>query len=668
MNILLLFNLATILLRPTFTSCGISPEEAVLGSTVKYSIEGSGKWMTETDFKGSLLGLKENTSYVVQIFRDGEKTDEGSFKTWKSDVPVAKTIEIDPAEFKGAFKVNMKGSEDGWIRITAKGGKPLVNPSADVAFIVDGASYVLLDDMTLIGGPDARHVITIYNSDHVRVRGCDISGWGSINVKQNFTCNLPPNQYKGTCNGRYGRPDRPTINYEAAIEIGSGSSCTVIERCYVHDPLTTSVSWYYCHPAGPEAIYMRKPEHSTVLRWNDFVGSDVHRWNDAVEGAGNFHEDGGFNRDADIYGNFMIFANDDCIELDGGQQNVRTFENRFEGALCGASIQGCMVSPTFVYNNLFSGMVEEFNKTGQTIKTSRNGKHARAYIFDNILWGRGSGYSARPDLYSYISNNKFYGESQKLTIKTDEEREKTFSTGNEFGLEMDEKDLPVTYPTRPLDFTLSRARITVGKDRTPVKVKIIGNLPKGSRIVKPEPMDWLLPEIKGNNVIIRFDDTKMHNRREYRGAFLVRTPEGLSRPVSVYATSDFIPALKAEQPGDIAVYAKDFTLSPKGSAEASISVPKDGRYWILVHGTASEKAKQRVVLTLDGETMSPSPLQQYDYPTWAMVCPGCRTISVMTYHFDLKAGVHSIALKHASGSFPLDALVLTDNPKSFEPR
>ena len=55
---------------------------------------------------------------------------------------------------------------------------------------------------------------------------------------------------------------------------------------------------------------------------------ESYRWNDAIEGGGNFHVDGGFNRDADIYGNLMCFANDDAVEIDGGQTNVRVFLTR----------------------------------------------------------------------------------------------------------------------------------------------------------------------------------------------------------------------------------------------------------------------------------------------------------------------------------------------------
>ena len=666
MHILLLFNLATILLRPTFNSCGIY-EEGVQGSTVSWCEAGSDKWSVVENFPGSLTGLKEDTAYKVRIERKSLPEINAEFRTWKSDVPVARTIEIDPATFKAPFKVNQKGSEDGWIRITAKGGK-LHNPTDKPTFMVDGAEYVLIEDMVLTGAADSKNVIFVQNSTAVRIRNCDISGWGTKDYKQSFIGKYGAERYKPG-DGRYLDRNGKTVNYEGAIHITKGADMTVVERCYIHDPLSRSVSWYYCHPAGPQAVVASFAGHSTVLRWNDFVGSDERRWNDAVEGPGNFDTEGGLNRDADVCGNFMIFANDDCIELDGGQQNIRCFGNRFEGALCGVSVQGCMVGPCFVFNNLFSGMVEEFDFSGQTIKTGggKHGEDSQCYLFNNILWGRGSGIAGRENLNSHIFGNKLYN-GQKVSANGNA-AEKTDMHDNSEGLELDESALPVNYPERPLGFTLSRARITVGHSRKPVTVDIKGELPKGSRICKPMAMDWLKPELKGNKIVIKFDDSKMHNRREYRGAFIVRTPDGLSRPVSVYASSDFVPPFKAERKGDIAIYADGFKLSPKGTAKATFTVPKAGNYWVMIHGSSKDK-KQKVSVKMDGKELGTSYVQMYDYPTWAMLCPGdqCKPIGTMVYNFDLKAGKHEFEIKHTRGSDSFDGLVITDNPKAFEPR
>jgi hypothetical protein len=201
------------------------------------------------------------------------------------------------------------------------------------------------------------------------------------------------------------------INWDTGILV-SRSLGTVVERCYIHDPVTTANSWYYAHPAGPQAVGIAKPR-STVLRYNDFVGSDEHRWNDATEGEGNFDTDGGFNRDADIYGNFVCFANDDAIELDGGQTNVRAFQNWYEGCLCGISIQGCMSGPSYVFENLLVNMGDERGLAGQSIKTSSNssGPSAVSFIFGNTTFGAASDLRLLKHLRIVARNNLFAGKS-----------------------------------------------------------------------------------------------------------------------------------------------------------------------------------------------------------------------------------------------------------------
>ena len=671
MTFLLLMNLATILLRPTFNSCAISEGENRLDESLKVEYrEAKGKWIAPKDFHGDLMGLKEGTDYEVRVLAGKKTVETGKFRTWSSEVPVARTIEIDPATFEAPFKVDMQGSEKGWIRITVKGGV-LHNPSPVPTFIVDGAAYVLLDDMTLRGAADSKNVIKITNSKAIRVRNCDIAEWGESWYDVDYTRLPPENRYKGRGNGAYFRKNGQRLNWDAAILISKGASEVVVERCYIHDPLSRSVSWYYLHPAGPEAVGIDFVDHSTVIRWCDFVASDGHNWNDAVEGAGNFIPNGGFNRDADIYGNFMIFANDDCIELDGGQRDVRCYGNRFESALCGVSVQGCMVGPSFVCNNLFSGMGEIFGLSGETIKTStrkRDGMRddAHTYLCNNILWGKGSGIAMREPLNATVSGNKFCG---RQSLKDKAHGPYTEIGENEFKVELEEKDLPVAYPLRDLPFTLSRARISVGTSRKDILVDIKGKLPEGSYVAIPSSMPWISGTIEGNKLRIKFDDSRMHDRRQYRAALLVRTPQGLSRPLSIYAESDFVPPLHAEKPSDIALYADNFKLTTGGEATVEFNVEKEGRYWCMVYGRCKYfGARPRIEVSVDGKNLGTSIQQSYEYPAWSMLCPDMKPINLMVYHFDFKPGKHTFTLKgEPKKFFEYNAIVLTDNPESFEP-
>jgi hypothetical protein len=349
-------------------------------------------------YRGSIVDLEEDTPYELRITAaNGDVLAQQVFQTWSSQVPIGKTISLDETTFTGRLIVRESGSPQGWIKVTAKEGFVLQNDREGPLIELYKAKYVMFEGLTLRGG--LQEAISIKRGEHVRVVNCDIAGWGRIGT-QRFDRD-----------GKYYTKTGSAINWDSAILV-SKSIGTVVERCYIHDPVSTANSWYYSHPAGPQAVGMDK-SRSTVLRYNDFIGSDEHRWNDAVEGAGNFHIDGGFDRDGDIYGNMMCFANDDALEIDGGQTNVRVFLNKFEGCLCGVSIQGCMSGPSYVFRNLLVNMGDERGLAGQTIKTSShaNGPSAVSFIFNNTCHGESRDLNLPHNLRIVARNNIFAGRS-----------------------------------------------------------------------------------------------------------------------------------------------------------------------------------------------------------------------------------------------------------------
>ena len=171
---------------------------------------------------------------------------------------------------------------------------------------------------------------------------------------------------------------------------------------------------------------------------------------------------------------------------------------------------------------------------------------------------------------------------------------------------------------------------------------------------------------------VTFRPERMADRHNYRGAFLVRTPEGLSRPVSLYAETDFVPPYKAEREGDFALYADglsegDFkTIDRKKETSFTFDVPKAGRYYLMVH--AKGEGRDRLRVAVDGEQAAESIQQTKPYPTWTMLTPGHK-FGDMTCHWDFQPGPHTVRIRATSyGNLKCDGLVLTDNPGSFEPR
>ena len=666
-------------LRPTFNACGIAwgsgREVADLAFEYRKCGEDGWKpaqkpvWFYETkDTRASIVDLAEDTAYEFRAVSGGKAVAGGSFRTWASEVPVAETVTIDPATATYPILIDRKGTEKGWIRYTAKpgaviGGKDLMKR----IFEVKGAEYVLIEGLTVVGGGGyASNPLWISDSRNVRVRNCEFSGWGRTGEPS----------YERFADGTYGggkfvdaaasKPGkRPRlINYDCAIGIGRGSSGVVVERCYVHDPRGRANSWYYSHPAGPEAVLMDFADHSCVIRYNDFVGSDNHRWNDAVEGAGNFIADGGFNQDADVYGNFMIYCNDDNIELDGGQQNVRCFRNRFEDALSGVSIQGCCASPVYVFDNLFAGMGEEFGCVNPSIKTSTFSPWwyaPYAGVWGNVYQDARDfcpkqGASARWDIHDNV----------RMT-------------------DPDQATL-AAYPVRPLGFVLDTGRIagvvangeSVAPSSCTVTVRSTSGRAIPFAVRQNLDADWFavapttgtVPPGGEVKLTVSFDASRMRNRRLWRSAFIVRSPCGLSRVVSVKGERiDYTTPERPLPPSDDVIYAP----APTGVApwEFSFEVKKAGRYWFHLLARGSETSFPLSDVSIDGAGPQVTGMWLYkDRPVWAMIRPGrSQKLAGVTPHFDFGPGVHTLSVRPLKGAaYTLHGAALTANPQPFEPR
>ncbi|MHB8995490.1 MAG: right-handed parallel beta-helix repeat-containing protein [Armatimonadota bacterium] len=735
---------------PLFSTCSVyftSPKVDAL--QMRYRKQG-GDWQRafapayfaeDSMYRGSLVNLEEATSYELELADgDGKVLARTEFHTWRSDVPIAKTVVLDEKNFDGHLAITDSGSPDGWIRYTARDGFVLRNDRQGPLIELRKAKYVILEGLVLRGG--LKDAVVVEKCEHVRIINCDIAGWGRVG-KQRF--DLDGKFYAET--GEY-------INWDTGIRI-SRSLGTVVERCYIHDPVSTANSWLHSHPAGPQAVGVDKPQ-STVLRYNDFVGSDLHRWNDAIEGAGNYDLDGGFNRDADIYGSFHCFANDDTIEIDGGQTNVRVFRNKFEGALCGVSIQGCMSSPSYVFQNLLVNMGDECGVGGQTIKTSSyaNGPSAVSFIFNNTCYGDSGDLTIPPNLRIVAKNNIFAGKAAVRGREKSHNSECDYNllstadsvpevhgivAGPEFldtgaglfGLKSSSKAIgngtridgftPTTGPTdigaiptgsdvvlpeRPIPVYLDRYQLDFSaKEVKAVSAKSVVATVTGEgfsspyRIAQNEAFDWFTVTpaqgvLQSGHTVpftVSIVPERMKTRKVYRGVFLVRLANGYSRPVSVYATTDFVPPtkpadggsfvsyLEAEAPSGGRAYEVVSDASASGAkcvivsgrsdstpAEYRFSVPADGSYIVLMRVKSEEPVGSHDALqfSIDEQPLAEATLRSDTAWAWSMVSHNRQQRLTCLQPFKLKAGEHVLKLSPREPLY-LDLIAVTTNPEPF---
>ncbi|MCQ2392319.1 MAG: right-handed parallel beta-helix repeat-containing protein [Kiritimatiellae bacterium] len=677
-------------LTPTFTSIGVAFGSAaeVKDLTLEYRLAGAAEWSRMAygcawfadvqNYRGSVWGLAEDADYEVRVCAAGTTLAQGRTRTWKTAVPIARTVEIDPATAAFPLVISEQGTSEGWVRYTVKGGRLEAPRQAPAAVLVTNAAYVVLEDITLRGGDSAG--VRIVDSRFVRVRHCDIADWGNDGY-------LPRYDQKGALFSHWNAKSRRYKggNHSGGIDILAGAWGVVVERCFIHAPHSWAHSWRYSHPYGPMAIRLSDSAGNHVIRYNDLVGNDLHRFDDTIGGGNDFYEKGTFNRDSDVYGNFVAFANDDCLEIDGGQRNVRVFGNRFEAGFMGVSVQGSLVSPSYVFDNVFTGCEEELGQVASSIKTSGIDLfdyRPAVYLFDNVFWGNGKAIPMyKQTARLKVCNNRCYGPSQTLE-GFGETAPYTELSGNVTNL-VSEAAPAGNWPRRPIPYVTDRSRIDgvrVTKGQVaPASCEV--TLTCGGKdycqpfeVVDHGDADWLtvtpargvIASGKTIRLNFAFDAAKMVGRQRFRAAVLIRTADGFSRPVTVYADTDHVQPVHCEQAGETALFAAVDAANP--FTTYAFDVPKDGRYYFLLRCRKAPDGEARTVLMagVDDEALDRYEVREQKDWSWSLVSPGGTYMSWVRY-YDLKQGRHTLTLQPQRGTLEMSDLVLTDAPGSFEP-
>lgn len=325
--------------------------EPGVAGRLQYRLVGEAAWReamppvarpSEGEFRGSVLDLRPGTEYEVAftLLPDGKPVST-RVSTWREDVPVGRVVEL-PDQFDRLepYVVALQGTVDAWVHVRpapgARGAIVAASGGPDFAVRFDGASFVLFEGFEIRGGED--DAVRINNSHDVIIRGCDIAGWGQVGAPD----------ARGIATNALGK----AINMQSGIAVHNGAERIRVERNFIHSPRGSANSWRHGHPHGATGISLSNPLGNIVVRDNDIIGSERHWWNDGIEGEYNSYVTGGPHRDSDIVGNTVAFANDDGIELDGGQRNVRCVGNLFRWTYCGVSCAPNLRGPSYVYRNV----------------------------------------------------------------------------------------------------------------------------------------------------------------------------------------------------------------------------------------------------------------------------------------------------------------------------
>ncbi len=381
---------------PTFHCLGIywspvggSAERAV---DVQYRQQGQSEWrealrmrynpIPETDedladYRGSIVNLMPATTYEIQLTLEGDaERTRFTATTWKEDFPTGDVVEV--ADRTTPLEIRESGSPDAYRVYDGRGATIDVRHEHDQCIVID-ASYVIVRGFTLKGagtGETSRGrpigAIQIDRGHDIVIEDCDISDWGRRNPETG-----------------YGR------DYDSAIfSRNSDVHRLIIQRCKMHHPRWTCSPWddrFRNHTQGPQCVTLFDTGGNHVIRYNECWSDLDHMYNDGIGGGSNGSFRGAPGADSDIYGNLISHCWDDGLEVEGGNRNVRVWNNYITQTLMAIGNAAGSIGPLYIWGNVAGRSQREPNEPGlHFLKMGYAGgpqwMTGQMYIFHNTIF------------------------------------------------------------------------------------------------------------------------------------------------------------------------------------------------------------------------------------------------------------------------------------------
>jgi hypothetical protein len=331
-----------------------------------------------SDYRGSIVHLKPATTYEVQLTLAGTQTFTNlTATTWSEKFPVGETVRVENRDTPLA--VTESGTPTAWRVYDGRGATIDVRHQHDACITVN-ASYVILRGFTLKGAGAASNTkkdiigaIRVVGGHDIVIEDCDVSDWGRLNPKTGFG-----------------------FDYDAAVF----SNCKtlkrlIVQRCKLHHPTYDGSTWYEpkypTHTMGPQYITLFNTAGNHVIRCNECFSDLEHMCNDGIGGGSNGSFRGSPGHDSDIYGNLVSHCWDDGLEVEGGNRNVRLWDNYITQSMMMIGNAATSIGPLYIWRNVVARSQWQPNATGgYFLKMGYAGTEdwmtGHQYIFHNTLF------------------------------------------------------------------------------------------------------------------------------------------------------------------------------------------------------------------------------------------------------------------------------------------
>jgi hypothetical protein len=272
------------------------------------------------DYRGSLVNLAPATTYEVELTladadADTATTTMLTATTWSEDFPAGATVRVGDRDTP--LTIDESGTPDAWRVYDGRGATIDVRHQHDQCITVN-ASHVILRGFTLKGagaavaGDNPRRTvgaIQIEGGHDIVIEDCDVSDWGRLDPRTGFG-----------------------VDYDAAIYSRNADlKRLVVQRSRLHHPTWDGSTWhepvYPTHTKGAQCVTLFNTGGNHVIRYNECWSDLDHMFNDIIGGGSNGSFRGAPGPDSDIYGNLVSHCWDDGLEVEGGNRNVRVWDN-----------------------------------------------------------------------------------------------------------------------------------------------------------------------------------------------------------------------------------------------------------------------------------------------------------------------------------------------------
>jgi hypothetical protein len=418
----------------TFHSIGLywSPEGGSDSNAarVQFRPAGSPEWRQGLDlwfdarnneYRGSLVELEPGTSYEVRLALASGQQEILKTQTWSEKFPIKKTVQV-AAGKRLVIGPEDSGDEKGYVLFTAPAGQNVIdgNDTDDACVVIQqGAHHVIvrglvLKDCKRFGvliqrqGGDKEASGAAQTTDVV-IEGNEISGWGGYEIQK-------PNSRLADSDGAI------HCNYYREKDDAKRPDRIIVQGNRIRDPRHSANPWQseahgHMHPYGPLGMMFDRCGSNHVIRYNEISSKNGNRFKDGIGGADNFSAAGFPWADSDIYGNRIAEVYDDGIEAEGGNRNVRIWNNHLKHVYVAIANATVATGPIYVWRNVAEGMARMYQPEGFAKKDQRgpfikagskrpevNG--GRAYYFHNTGPDAGAGIArSGGPAYNFVARN-----------------------------------------------------------------------------------------------------------------------------------------------------------------------------------------------------------------------------------------------------------------------